>query len=244
MQILHFWLFPATIRLLSSKALPLRSQAFCPLSLVLQVSCLGFCYVANVKTKDVGPLEKWCVLFCVFFKLTCLQSDLHSIVSSIKESISLAALNLSRLCIAFRTPCLCGGVLLPLWYCSVFHSYISSSMITFVLAFSVMCFQNTNTLARFIVGVAWVLCAVLVTWCIRVSWEETENSWLSLYKGIWKKFVEGAHSLVSVRCKSTDSDESVGDEERASVVESTPSAMKVKPSWFRRLKPQSSQPPV
>jgi hypothetical protein len=110
-----------------------------------------------------------------------------------------------------------------------------------------MCFQNTSALARYVVGVAWVLNAVLVAWCIRMSWEETENRWWSLYKGIWKKFVEGAHSLVPVRCKASDSDESVSDDERTSVAESTPSVMKVKPSvlsWVRRLKPQSSQPAV
>jgi len=120
-------------------------------------------------------------------------------------------------------------------------------MVTFLLAFSIMCFQNTNAPARYIVGVAWVLNAVLVAWCIRMSWEETENRWWSLYKAIWKKSVKGAHSLVPVRCKASDSDESVSDDERASVAESTPSAMKVKPSvlsWVRRLKPQSSQPAV
>ena len=135
-----------------------------------------------------------------------------------------------------------GCVAYSLWHCSVFI-HISSSMITFLLAFSIMCFQNTSALARFIVGLAWLLNAVLVTWWIYMSWEETEHGWWSLYKGIWKKFVEGAHYLVLVRCKATDSDESVSDEER--VVESTPSAMKVKASvrsWFRILKSQSSQP--
>jgi len=132
-----------------------------------------------------------------------------------------------------------GCVAASLWHCSVFHSYISSSMITFVLAFSIMCFQNTSALARFIVGVAWILNAALVAWCICTSWE-TENLWWSLYKDIWKKFVEGAHSLVPVRCKASDSHESVCDDERASVVESTLSG------WFRRLKlkPRSSQAAV
>lgn len=124
------------------------------------------------------------------------------------------------------------------------YALLMWGMVTFLLAFSIMCFQNTNAPARYIVGVAWVLNAVLVAWCIRMSWEETENRWWSLYKGIWKKFVEGAHSLFPARCQASDSHESVSGDEGASVVESTPSAIKVKPTWFRRLKPQSSQPAV
>jgi len=112
MQMLHFWLFRAMIRPLSSKALPLRLQASCPLSLVLQVSCLGFCYVANTKPENVGLLKKWYVLFRVFFKYV--SNQICSMGSSRKETIRLVALKLSQLCIAFRTPCLCGGVLLPL----------------------------------------------------------------------------------------------------------------------------------
>jgi hypothetical protein len=109
---LHFWLFRATIRPLSSKALPLRSQASCPLSPVLQVSCLGFCYVANTKLENVGLLKKWYVLLHVFFQYV--SNQICSLGSSLKETTKLAALKLSQLCIAFHTPCLCGGVLLPL----------------------------------------------------------------------------------------------------------------------------------
>lgn len=204
---------------------------------------LGLLLCRQHQTRERGTVDEVVCSFSYVLRV-CLQSDLQCLFLTKRNH---RTRGLETLSIMYSLPyalLMWACVASSLWHCSVFHSYISSSMVTFLLAFSIMCFQNTSALARYIVGVAWVLNAVLVAWCIRMSWEETENRWWSLYKGIWKKFVEGAHSLVPVRCNSSDSHGSVDDDERASVVESTPSVMKVKTSWFKRLTPQSSQPAV
>ena len=48
-------------------------------------------------------------------------------------------------------------------------------MVTFFLAFFIMCFQKSTMATRCIVGLVSLFCAVLVTWCIWVSWEPSQT---------------------------------------------------------------------
>ncbi|KAJ7485410.1 hypothetical protein FB451DRAFT_1229644 [Mycena latifolia] len=52
------------------------------------------------------------------------------------------------------------------------------SMVSFLAAFSFMCFQNTNTMTRTLVAVLWAAVAALILWCIFIAWESTDWDWL------------------------------------------------------------------
>ena len=49
------------------------------------------------------------------------------------------------------------------------------SMVTFFLAFFIMCFEKSTTATRFVVAPVSFFCVVLIAWCIRVSWEPSET---------------------------------------------------------------------
>ncbi|KAF8190319.1 hypothetical protein K438DRAFT_1831838 [Mycena galopus ATCC 62051] len=52
------------------------------------------------------------------------------------------------------------------------------SMVSFLAAFSFMCFQNSNLLTRTLVAVVWAAVAALILWCVFNSWEERDWAWL------------------------------------------------------------------
>jgi hypothetical protein len=71
--------------------------------------------------------------------------------------------------------CLCGGK---------HHNQFSEqqetheqmhSMVTFFVAFFVMCFEKSTVATRFVVAPVSLFCAALVAWCIHVSWEPSET---------------------------------------------------------------------
>ncbi|SJK98588.1 uncharacterized protein ARMOST_01856 [Armillaria ostoyae] len=50
-------------------------------------------------------------------------------------------------------------------------------MITFLLAFSLMCFTASDVALRMLVGTVWLVIAVLVSWSIAASWEIRQSGW-------------------------------------------------------------------
>ncbi|KAJ7792414.1 hypothetical protein B0H14DRAFT_2470155 [Mycena olivaceomarginata] len=52
------------------------------------------------------------------------------------------------------------------------------SMVSFLAAFSFMCFQNSNLLTRTLVAVVWAAVAALILWCVFNSWESSDWDWL------------------------------------------------------------------
>ncbi|KAJ7664314.1 hypothetical protein B0H17DRAFT_301858 [Mycena rosella] len=88
------------------------------------------------------------------------------------------------------------------------YSMLMWSMVSFLAAFSFMCFENSSLVTRTLVGVLWAAVAVLILWCIINAWERTYYwGWL------WRLFY---------RCKETGPAEDRGDvvEEEANTVES------------------------
>jgi hypothetical protein len=51
-------------------------------------------------------------------------------------------------------------------------------MVSFLAAFSFMCFQNSNLLTRTLVAVVWAAVAALILWCVFNSWESSDWDWL------------------------------------------------------------------
>ncbi|KAF7344557.1 hypothetical protein MSAN_01937600 [Mycena sanguinolenta] len=52
------------------------------------------------------------------------------------------------------------------------------SMVSFLAAFSFMCFQNSNLLTRTLVAVVWTAVAALILWCVFHAWEGSGWDWL------------------------------------------------------------------
>ncbi|KAF8190343.1 hypothetical protein K438DRAFT_922970 [Mycena galopus ATCC 62051] len=74
------------------------------------------------------------------------------------------------------------------------------SMVSFLVAFSFMCFQKSNLLTRTLVGVVWTVVAVLILWCVFNSWEQSD----------WA----GLRSLGSCfRCPADQEDESAAPQQ-------------------------------
>ncbi|KAJ7266926.1 hypothetical protein B0H12DRAFT_1320913 [Mycena haematopus] len=52
------------------------------------------------------------------------------------------------------------------------------SMVSFLAAFSFMCFQESSLLTRTLVAVVWAAVAALILWCVFNSWESSDWDWL------------------------------------------------------------------
>ncbi|KAJ6488057.1 hypothetical protein C8R45DRAFT_265104 [Mycena sanguinolenta] len=52
------------------------------------------------------------------------------------------------------------------------------SMVSFLAAFSFMCFQKSSLLTRTLVAVVWTAVAALILWCVFNSWERSDWDWL------------------------------------------------------------------
>ena len=69
--------------------------------------------------------------------------------------------------------------------------HLRDRMVSFLAAFSFLCFQNSNLTTRLLVGIAWVSITVLITWCILTAWEKREESqWRSLFSSAWDRIKE------------------------------------------------------
>ncbi|KAJ6473541.1 hypothetical protein C8R47DRAFT_1053619 [Mycena vitilis] len=52
------------------------------------------------------------------------------------------------------------------------------SMLSFLAAFSFMCFEQSNLVTRTLVGVLWAAVAALILWCVFTAWESGDWDWL------------------------------------------------------------------
>ncbi|KAF9458542.1 hypothetical protein BDZ94DRAFT_1301128 [Collybia nuda] len=72
------------------------------------------------------------------------------------------------------------------------------SLVTFFLAFFIMCFQDSDAVTRSVVGVACLLAAILVVWCIWMGWQDSQDRWwsplLQQARIQWKRKVLGRNS--------------------------------------------------
>jgi len=62
------------------------------------------------------------------------------------------------------------------------YALLTWGMGSFLVAFMLMCFQISTTVARSIVGLSIGLVCLLITWCICMAWEETEFQWRRWFK--------------------------------------------------------------
>ncbi|SJK98585.1 uncharacterized protein ARMOST_01853 [Armillaria ostoyae] len=62
-------------------------------------------------------------------------------------------------------------------------------MVTFLSAFSLMCFTASDVTVRMLVGTAWLAIAVLIFWCIMTSWEgkQSDDRWYMLLSALGTK---------------------------------------------------------
>jgi hypothetical protein len=72
-----------------------------------------------------------------------------------------------------------------------FKANFAVRLVTFFLAFFIMCFEYSDIVTRFVVGAVCLLAGILVFWCIWMGWEESQDSWLVTYlrwvQGQWEK---------------------------------------------------------
>ncbi|KAJ7485412.1 hypothetical protein FB451DRAFT_56285 [Mycena latifolia] len=61
---------------------------------------------------------------------------------------------------------------------SIFFSFLSPRMVSFLAAFTFMCFENASLVTRTLVGVLWAAVAALILWCIFSTWESGTWDWL------------------------------------------------------------------
>lgn len=66
------------------------------------------------------------------------------------------------------------------------------SMVTFLLAFSLECFDNNDDAAITIMGVIWFIVGSLVIWCLYTGWEIEEQSTWAKIKSIFGRVVHDA----------------------------------------------------
>ncbi|KAJ7664315.1 hypothetical protein B0H17DRAFT_1336738 [Mycena rosella] len=52
------------------------------------------------------------------------------------------------------------------------------SMVSFLAAFSFMCFANSSTVTRTLVSALWLAVAALILWCMFAAWESSDWDWL------------------------------------------------------------------
>lgn len=50
-------------------------------------------------------------------------------------------------------------------------------MVSFLAAFSFMCFENSNFVTRTLVAILWAAVAALILWCIFTAWESGDWEW-------------------------------------------------------------------
>jgi len=82
------------------------------------------------------------------------------------------------------------------------YAMLMWGVVTFFLAFFIMCFDKSTTETRFVVAPVSLFCIVLIAWCIRVAWEpsETLEWWRAQLRwetsgdkemGFWQRFCIG-----------------------------------------------------
>ncbi|TFK31898.1 hypothetical protein BDQ12DRAFT_739702 [Crucibulum laeve] len=67
------------------------------------------------------------------------------------------------------------------------YALLMWSMVAFLAAFLLLCVQNPSIWTRSSVAFVWLLMAMLILWCIRTSWDNQPDGWLSLFVASWKR---------------------------------------------------------
>ncbi|KAJ7037862.1 hypothetical protein C8F04DRAFT_1090422 [Mycena alexandri] len=112
------------------------------------------------------------------------------------------------------------------------YSLLIWSMVSFLAAFSFMCFENSDLLTRSMVAVLWAAVAVLILWCIVTAWESSDWDWLrSLF--CWPS-VSCLPSINSCLRPAPDEDEDVDMDAAQDEAKSTVSRSEPKPARKRR----------
>ncbi|KAK0203585.1 hypothetical protein DFS33DRAFT_1332598 [Desarmillaria ectypa] len=80
------------------------------------------------------------------------------------------------------------------------YALLMWAMVTFLSAFSLMCFTASDVAVRMLVGTAWLAIAVLIFWCIMTSWEgkQSDCHWFKLLSSFGTKVRERLPRVPSV----------------------------------------------
>ncbi|TFK44743.1 hypothetical protein BDQ12DRAFT_717895 [Crucibulum laeve] len=116
-----------------------------------------------------------------------------------------------------RDHCTRGLETLAIMY-SLPYALLIWSIVTFLSAFSAMCFRNDSVWTPSVVGIAWVLMAVLVAWCVRMSWEEKDDRWWSMCISACNRVIEPSRRLLASirRAEEVDNSEERVQDEKSS----------------------------
>ncbi|KAI8976716.1 hypothetical protein BD414DRAFT_517194 [Trametes punicea] len=68
------------------------------------------------------------------------------------------------------------------------YALLMWGMVTFLLAFSFECFATPDKVGVYSTAAAWIVIALLVTWCIVTGWESGETSFLDRLHDWWSRF--------------------------------------------------------
>ncbi|KAK0495876.1 hypothetical protein EDD18DRAFT_221842 [Armillaria luteobubalina] len=70
------------------------------------------------------------------------------------------------------------------------YALLMWATVTFLSAFTLMCFTASDVAVRMLVGTAWLAIAVLISWCIMTSWEGKygDDHWYMLVSALVTKF--------------------------------------------------------
>ncbi|KAJ6588820.1 hypothetical protein B0H19DRAFT_220413 [Mycena capillaripes] len=66
------------------------------------------------------------------------------------------------------------------------------SMVSFLAAFSFMCFLRSSLVTRTLVAVLWAAVAALILWCVFTAWDSGDWDWLRGLLSCWRPAADGA----------------------------------------------------
>ncbi|KAJ7185537.1 hypothetical protein C8R46DRAFT_1060915 [Mycena filopes] len=106
------------------------------------------------------------------------------------------------------------------------------SMVSFLAAFSFMCFEDSTLTTRSLVGVLWAIVAALILWCVFTAWESSDWDWArALF--CWPSSIKECLWPASASSSSDGDAEGVQDEAKSAVSqhESTPARPRRRLRW-------------
>lgn len=106
--------------------------------------------------------------------------------------------------------------------CSLPYALLVWAMLAFLSAFILMCFSTYDVVVRMLVGIACLVIAAFVLWCITASWESKHSAhpWYTVFSKLWRSLprapsvhvVERVNPLTWTKTRHTlDSNETVVD---------------------------------
>ncbi|KAK0212293.1 hypothetical protein DFS33DRAFT_1389807 [Desarmillaria ectypa] len=74
------------------------------------------------------------------------------------------------------------------------HALLIWAMVTFLAAFSFLCFTASNLFVRMLLGAVWILVGVLILWCVIAFWDvkllQHQYTWKPLFPfKVWRQFL-------------------------------------------------------